>query len=321
MARGFWIDTDAGSDDVVALLMALRHSDAEVLGISVVSGNVPLPQGMRNTLYTVELCGEQAAVFAGAERPLMRRPVDAAFFHGRDGLGDRHYPPPAGQAARGHAVEALLSACRRHPGLTLVTLGPLTNVAQALLREPRMARNVGRCVIMGGAACTVGNVTPAAEYNMWVDPEAARIVFFSGLPIEMVGWELCRGEANLSEAEMEEIRALDTPLAHFALDCNEVAIRANRRQSGDIGLALPDPVAMSLALNPALGLRRSRHYVQVETQSELTRGMTVVDQLGVVSDERNRAAWEELLEGGPNAEVHWRLDIPGFKKLLKDSLQ
>ncbi|HSR52633.1 MAG TPA: nucleoside hydrolase [Acidobacteriota bacterium] len=321
MTQAFWIDTDAGSDDVVALIMALRHPDVEVLGISVVSGNVPLRQGVRNVLYTVELCQAEVPVFGGSGRPLMREPVDAAFFHGRDGLGDRHYPEPLRRVAEGHAVEALLEACRRRPGLTLVTLGPLTNIAQAVLRDPEVTGAVGRCVMMGGGACTVGNVTPAAEYNMWVDPEASRIVLSSGLPVEMAGWQLCRLEANLNGSEMEEIRALDTPLAHFALDCNEVAIRANHEQSGDPGLALPDPVAMALALEPSLSLRRSRHYVQVETQSELTRGMTVVDQLNVVPDERNRGPWESLLEGGPNAEVHWQIDIPGFKKLLKRSLR
>ncbi len=133
----------------------------------------------------------------------------------------------------------------------LVTLGPLTNIALALARDPGFAGYISRAVVMGGAACTVGNVTPAAEYNVWADPEAARIVFRSALPIEMVGWELCRGDANLNEAEMQRIRALDTPLAHFALDCNSTAIAANRRQSGDPGLALPDPVAMGIALDPA----------------------------------------------------------------------
>ena len=137
-------------------------------------------------------------------------------------------------------------------------------------------------LVMGGAACRVGNVTPAAEYNMWCDPEAARIVFHSGLPIEMVGWELCRGEANLREDDMQSIRKLDTPLAHFTLDCNQAAIKANFRQSGEVGLALPDPVAMSIALDPSICTRKSRHFVDIETRSELTRGMTVVDALEVV---------------------------------------
>src|SRR5262249_29302212 len=145
--------------------------------------------------------------------------------------------------------------------------------------------DVSRCVVMGGAACTVGNVTPAAEFNVWADPEAARIAFHSGLPIEMVGWELCRGDANMRENEIEYIRGLNTPLAQFTVDCNSVAVKANYKQSREIGMALPDPVAMSIALDPSVVRRASKHYVEVETQSNLTRGMTVVDQLNVTTDE------------------------------------
>lgn len=176
--------------------MALRWPDVDVAAITIVSGNVPVKQGVRNALYTVELCGMDTPVFAGAAHPLEREPIFADFFHGRDGLGDQHYPPPRRQAGDEDATEVLIDQIRRNPGVVLVTLGPLTNVARAVRRAPDIAANVARCVVMGGAACTVGNVTPAAEYNFWVDPEAARIVFHSSLTIEMVGWELCRREAK-----------------------------------------------------------------------------------------------------------------------------
>ena len=145
-----------------------------------------------------------------------------------------------------------------------MTLGPLTNVALALDKAPDIAAKVGRCVVMGGAACTVGNVTPAAEYNIWCDPEAARIVFRSGLPIEMVGWELCRGAANLDDADIARCRALGTPLAHFTIDCNLTALEANRQIFHDPGIGLPDPVAMAVALEPGIATRTSRHAVEVE---------------------------------------------------------
>ncbi len=320
MKLPFWIDTDAGSDDVVAILMALRHPAADVLGITVVAGNVGIDQGVRNVLFTVELCDSSTPVYAGAKRPLVREPVDASWFHGRDGLGDQGFPPPASEASQEHAVDVLIRRIRSNPGLVLVTLGPLTNLALALGRAPDIAEKLGRCVVMGGAACTVGNVTPAAEYNIWCDPEAARIVFHSGLPIEMAGWELCRGQANLKEDDMRAIRQLDNPLARFTLDCNQAAIEANFRQSGESGLALPDPVAMSIALQPSICTRKSRHLVDVETRSELTRGMTVVDALDVAGDERNHSHWGPIAQCPSNVEVCWEIDIHAWKRLLLRSL-
>jgi purine nucleosidase len=320
MSRSFLIDTDTASDDAVALIMALREPDVRVAAITVVWGNVPVEQGVRNALFVTELCGAEVPVFQGAAQPLERPAAHAQWFHGRDGLGDCGFAPARRVKEAGDAVEALVAVARATPGSVLVTLGPLTNIALALTRYPEFASYISRTVVMGGAACTVGNVTPTAEYNIWADPEAARVVFRSGLPIEMVGWELCRGEANLTEEEMHRVRALETPLAHFALDCNRTAIEANRQQSGDPGLALPDPVAMGIALDPSLCLSRSAHYVDVETASELTRGMTVVDALGVADDERNRATWGALIERGRKTSVCWKLDIRGWKERLFKAL-
>ncbi len=321
MGRKFLIDTDTASDDAVALIMALRSPEIDVVAITVVSGNVPVGQGLKNALYTVELCGSETPVYRGAEAPLARPLVDAAFFHGHDGLGDRGYGPPTGKPAPGLAPDVIVEQIRAHPGVDLITLGPLTNVALALERDPGIVGQVGRCIVMGGAPCCVGNVTPAAEYNIWVDPEAARRVFHSGLPIEMVGWHLCRLDANLLQHEMDLVRGFGTPWADFALDCNETAIEANRLQSGDPGLALPDPVAMAVAIRPELCTRSSRHWVDVETQSELTRGMTVVDALDVARDERNAGVWSDLTRHEPNATVCWEIDIPAWKQLLYQSLR
>jgi len=152
------IDTDTASDDAVALAMALRSTEVEVLAITIVAGNVPMKQGSRNARYTVELCGRAVPVYEGAPRPLVREPYPATFFHGQDGLGDQGYPAPKTPATPGDAVTALVDAVRRNPGVTLVTLGPLTNLALALREAPDLVDRVGRCVVMGGAACTVGNV-------------------------------------------------------------------------------------------------------------------------------------------------------------------
>jgi purine nucleosidase len=252
---------------------------------------------------------------------LARSLVTAEWFHGADGLGDHGYPPPRRAAEKQHAVEAIISLVRSNPGLLLVTLGPLTNIALALAQAPDLVRNVGRCVIMGGAPCCEGNVTPAAEYNMWVDPEAARIVFRSGLPIELVGWQLCRGAAVLAPADIQFMSNLGTDLANFAVECNSTAREAYRTQTGEDGISLPDPVAMSIALDPSIGYESSQHYVDVETATELTRGMTVVDRLGVAANERNRATWAELLHGGPNAKVYWAIDTPRWKQALYSALR
>ncbi len=320
MPRKLIIDTDTASDDAVALIMALRWPDVEVEAITVVSGNVPLEQATRNALYTAELCGSNVPVYMGASKPLLREAAYADWFHGKDGLGDQGYPPAKRAPEAKHAVDALIDTIKANPGITLVTLGPLTNVALAVARAPEIVSHVSRCIVMGGAACTVGNVTPAAEFNVYVDPEAAQIVFHSGLPIEMVGWELCRGEANIREHEIAYLRELNTPLSQFAVDCNQVAIRANYIQSKEIGMALPDPVAMSIALDPTVCTSKSQRYVEIETQSELTRGMTVVDQLEVSRDERNSSLWRSLHSKAP-ITVCWAIDIPRWKDMLYSVLR
>jgi len=314
--RTFLIDTDTASDDAVALIMALRSPEVRVAAITVVAGNVGLEQATRNAIYTAELCGARVPVFAGAAAPLMREHEHAQWFHGHDGLGDQNYPPPAQRHEKEHATDAIITVIRSNPGLTLVTLGPLTNIALALSRDPEIARLVGRCVIMGGAPCCEGNVTPAAEYNIWVDPEAARIVLRSGMPIELVGWQLCRGDANLREADIARVRAIDTPTAHFAIDCNRVAMEANRIQSGEVGIALPDPVAMAIAIDPTICTSSSKHHVEIETASELTRGMTVVDRLNVIDDERNRRPWDQVAARERNVSVCWAIDVAKWKQLL-----
>src|SRR2546429_6110436 len=172
--------------------MALRSPAVRVLAITAVAGNIGVEQAARNALYTAELCGSNVPVFVGAEKPLRRQHQSADWFHGKDGLGDHNYPGPRCSPEKQPAGEAMVETMAASPGVVLVTLGPLTNIALALERNPGIAEKVSRCVIMGGALCCEGNVTPAAEYNIWCDPEAARIVIRSGLPVELVGWHLCR---------------------------------------------------------------------------------------------------------------------------------
>ena len=187
-------------------------------------------------------------------------------------------------------------------------------------KTPSIARKVERCVVMGGAPCCEGNVTPAAEYNIWVDPEAARMVVRGGLPLELVGWQLSRGEAVVSEQDILKVQALKTKLAHFAIECNSYARHAYKVQTGEDGICLPDPVAMSVALDPTIGTDWSLHYLDVETESELTRGMTVIDRLNVSSDDRNRAVWAPVLQGQPQ-KICWKIDVSRWKAALFSALR
>ena len=319
--RTFLIDTDTASDDAVAIMMALSAPDVRVCGLTTVAGNVGLEQATRNALLTAQVCGVEVPVFAGAAAPLTRALQDAHWFHGEDGLSDRNYPAPKRQAEPEHAVDAISRLCRAEPGLTLVTLGPLTNVALALARDPGLAGKIGRCVVMGGAPCCEGNVSPAAEYNIWVDPEAARMVFRSGLPLEMVGWQVARGESVLNEGDIAGLLALGTDKARFAVECNARAKDAYFTQTGEIGLSLADPTAMAVALDRTIGTAWSRHLVEIECASELTRGMTIVDRLNVAHDAYNAVAWKDALSRDAKADVCWTIDAARFKAMMAEALK
>jgi purine nucleosidase len=303
--RRFWIDTDTASDDAVAILMALRTQDVQVEGISVVAGNVPVEMGARNARYTVELCGKDTPVYSGADRPLLRPASYAYFFHGPDGMGGMNLPEPKRPVQKMHAVPALIEAVRKYPGeMTLVTLGPLTNLALAFAQAPDIAAKIKECYVMGGAANTTGNVTAAAEYNIWFDPEAARMFFRAGLPkMMMVGWEHCRGAANLDDAELAIMRGFKTVYADFCIDINATALATNRNLYGEPGMSLPDPITMAIAIDPRIVTRSGKYFVDVETNSDLTRGATVVDELNVTGNP-------------PNAEVCWKIDVAGWFEAL-----
>jgi purine nucleosidase len=319
--RKILIDTDTASDDAVALIMALRSPDVNVLAITTVAGNVDVDQGTKNALFTVELCGAEVPVFRGAAAPLARPHEDAAWFHGQDGLGDHEYRPTTRLAEKEFAVDAMVRIIQANPGIEIITLGPLTNLALALGQWPELVTHVSRCVVMGGAPCCEGNVTPAAEFNFWVDPEAARVVLSSQLPIELVGWQLSRGAAVVNGPEIAAILALGNKFADFAIRSNDTAATAFLEQTGEAGVALPDPTAMAILLDPSLSLTASAHYVDVQVDSGLTRGMSVVDRLGVAADARNRAVWQDVIERGRQQSVVWEMDIPGWKKALFAALR
>jgi len=285
--RRFVIDTDTASDDAVALVMALRDPDVRVEAITVVAGNVPLELGVQNALYTAERCDRFAPVYAGARQPLLRPLETAQFCHGEDGFGDIGLPLGGREPADGHAVDLLLDLAARLAGeITLVTLGPLTNIALALLRDPSFASKIGRCVVMGGIGFGYGNIVPAAEYNIWVDPEAAKIVFESALPLEMVGWDVSHKHATFTAAQADRLRAV-SDLAAFCVDIQRALRRFGIDYLKQDGFDLPDPIAMAVALRPDVATVVKRLRVDIETRGELTRGATVVDHLSVSGREPN----------------------------------
>lgn len=302
--RRFLIDTDTASDDAVALVMALKHPDVRVEAITVVAGNVPLDQAVQNALYTVELCSASVPVYRGADKPLIRPLETAQDVHGMDGMGDIGLPLRDRTPAPGHAVDAMLEVIERSAGdLTLVTLGPLTNVALALQRDPSIATKVSRCVVMGGIGFGYGNVTPVAEYNIWVDPEAAKLVFESGLPITMVGWDMSCRYAVFDATEKAKLRSIGTPLAQFCVDIQRVLDAYCLATTHLSGFDLPDPLAMAIALDPGVATKVEHLYVAVEATSELCRGQTVVDHLGI-------------LRRAPNVHVVREVDRERFLDLL-----
>lgn len=306
--RRFLIDTDTASDDAVALVMAVRAPDVHIEAITLVAGNVPVDQGVQNALYTLEQCGAAIPVYRGMPAPLMRPLLTAQDTHGNDGMGNMGLPLSGRVPADGHAVDVIIETVHRYPGeITLVTLAPLTNIALALLRDPSLAHKIPRCVMMGGCSDSYGNANPVAEYNIWTDPEAAQIVFASGLPITMVGWDISRKYAVFDAEEAARFQAIGTPLANFCVSIqrqvNEYALTVTKLA----GFDLPDPIAMAVALEPETATRTQHCYVAVETVSDISRGQTIVDYLG-------------LTKKPPNMNVVLAADRARFLKLLYRSM-
>ena len=259
------IDTDTASDDAVALLLALRTPDVDVEAITVVAGNVEVEQGVQNALYTVELAGKRTPVYVG-------RTGTTHFghaVHGDDGMGDIGLPLRGREPAPGDAVDALERLIRDAPRgrYTLVTLGPLTNIAALLERGvAAMLRDV---VIMGGTSDDVGNVAPHAEYNVWADPAAAATVFASGARLTMVGWDVSRTSAVFSPADQDELRALG-PLGAFSVDIQKALIEFCRTKTKLDGFDLPDPIAMAVALDRRVATQTVRARIEVDPETAQT---------------------------------------------------
>jgi inosine-uridine nucleoside N-ribohydrolase len=268
------IDTDPGVDDALALLLAMRSPELKIEGITPVAGNVPLELTLPNALRMVEVAGRtDIPVAAGAKAPLVRRLVSAAYAHGENGLGGAVFPQPKTKPVAEPAPEFIRQVVRKYPHeVTLITIGPLTNIATALNGDAELAGMVKSLVMMGGSL-SGGNITPAAEFNIYVDPEAARIVFQSGIPITMVGLDVTR-ETALTEDYVRRLEAGQNPVSQAAAKIARSAIAHNRQQGFAFDPHMHDSLAVAAFLDPSL-LKFEDYYVDVETAGELTAGETL----------------------------------------------
>jgi len=272
-----WIDTDTASDDAVALMIALSLAPERVAGIGTVAGNVPVHLSSRNAAYTARLCEFETLIHEGAASPLCRTLETAQHIHGEDGMGDIGLDLGSPDLSGVPAAVALVEAARRHKGeLNVVTLGPLTNIALALKLDPDFASNIAKMTIMGGSSDCYGNVTPVSEFNIWADPEAADVVFRSAIPKVMVGWDISRKYAGISNTDAEELLAIGTSKAKVSVNSQKVLREFCSSTSGVDGFDLPDPITMAAALNSSVITEVKPYAVNVVCGEGPSRGLTIL---------------------------------------------
>ncbi len=309
MARKIIIDTDPGQDDAVAILLALASpDDVEVLGITTVAGNVPLDLTSRNARAVCELAGfGDVPVFAGHGSPLRRKLVTAEHVHGKTGLNGADLPAPSVAPQDMHAVDFLIETLRREPAgsVTLCPIGPLTNIADAILRAPDVVARIDEIVLMGGAYFEVGNITPTAEFNIYVDPEAADIVFKSAARVVVMPLDVTH-KALVSAERLARISAIATPVSAAVTGWLGFSERFDLAKYGGIGAPLHDPMVIAYLIRPELFSGREIN-VEIETGSELTRGMSVAD-------------WWGVTQRSANALFIGDVDADGFFDLLSERL-
>ncbi|KYG26771.1 nucleoside hydrolase [Priestia endophytica] len=307
------IDTDTAGDDTISILMALHYFKVE--GIMITGGNVQFHQQVENALYTIQVGGKsgKVPVYKGHEGPIMgfgesqHRTVEDV--HGKDGMGDSFFEKAIQSPEEGHAVDFLIETIHENPGeIHLLAIAPLTNIAMAIKKDPAIVPKIPHLYIMGGTNNALGNITPSAEYNFFVDPEAAKIVLHSGIPITMVGWEMCTKYSIMDDNDHSEIEALSTKGAQFFKDVNKVVMKFNKSVHKLNGTTHPDTLLAAVAANEEIMTESNLYHVDVETVGELTRGYSLVDI-------NNR------LERSKNVRVCEAIDRSAFKEMLLEVLR
>lgn len=308
MTEKIIIDTDPGQDDAVAILLALASPEVEILGLTAVAGNVPLALTEKNARKICELAGRpDIRVFAGAIRPLVRELVTAEEVHGKTGLDGPDLPEPTMKLQEQHAVDFIVETLMKEKSgtVTLCPLGPLTNIALAMIREPKIARRIKRIVLMGGGFFEGGNVTPAAEFNIYVDPHAAEVVLKSGVPIVVMPLDVTH-KALTTAKRVEAFRKLGTKVGIATAQMLDFFERFDEQKYGSDGGPLHDPCVIAYLIKPELFKGRECN-VTVETASELTMGMTVIDWWGVTKRPKNATVMRDIDADGYFALLAERL--------------
>ena len=298
-ARKIIIDTDPGQDDAGAIMLAAASPELEILALTAVAGNVPLELTRRNARLILDICGRSdIPVYAGAEKPLKRDLVTAEEVHGKTGIDGVHIYEPPVPLADGHAVDFIIKAIRDNEksAITLCPLGPLTNIAMALQKAPDIAERVGEIVLMGGGFFEGGNITPTAEFNIYVDPEAAEIVFASGIKIIMMPLDVTHKVLTRKD-RIARLRAEGGKPAGIMADMLEYFERFDEQKYGTDGGPLHDPTVIAYLLKPELFSGRECN-VEIETKSELTLGMTVIDWWRVTDRKKNALVIKDVDDDG-----------------------
>ena len=317
-ARPMIIDTDGGVDDALAIIMALNCEEIELKAVTVLAGNIDVRQAANNVLRVIDIVRpkQRPLVAKGCEKPLLRQSFNAAGIHGSDGLGELHqfknadgssrYPELTVEPSSEDAVDVLLKAAEEYGSdLTIVALGPLTNIATALQRDRTTLQKVGRIAIMGGAVKVPGNISAAAEFNFFVDPDAAQMVMESGIPLTLVGLDVAM-KAPLPRKDIEDYaRKHPSALIQFIADCTGIYMAFYRDNEGFHGCYLHDPLALGVAIDPSLVSTESV-YMVVETEGKFTSGMSLAD----LRDRRDESTFP------PNVEACLDVDTDRFLKLF-----
>ncbi|HSF86025.1 MAG TPA: nucleoside hydrolase [Acidimicrobiia bacterium] len=305
MARSIIIDTDPGQDDAIALLMALVSPELNVLGVTTVAGNVPQPQVTENALAVLELVGSNVPVFRGCARPILRELYTAEYVHGPTGIDGADLPEPSGSEADQHGVDFIIETCRDRDDVSIVALGPLTNLGVALAKEPMLAQHVQEVLWMGGAVFEGGNTTPAAEFNAYVDPHAAHIVLSSGIPLTMFPLDVTHQALVLPE-HLERIRAIGSSAAEAVAGMLAYYERWDVEKYGFPGAPLHDPCPIAFLLDPDLFV--GKHVsAAIEVCSEQSAGALLADWWGVSGSV-------------PNVTIMHTVAAPGFFDLVIETL-
>ncbi|MBM7599082.1 purine nucleosidase [Virgibacillus halotolerans] len=306
--RRIIIDTDTAGDDTIALLTALHYFKVE--GVTITGGNVAFDQQVENALYTIQVANPDyyVPVFKGLEGPILAAVNDehrtVEDVHGQDGMGDAFFEKAKQQPEKKHAIDFIIEKVKGNPGeISLLAIAPMTNIAMAIKKDPTIVKDIPHIYIMGGTNNTLGNITAAAEYNFWVDPEAAKIILHSGIPITMVGWDICTKYSLMDNEDHKEINKLATSGSEFFIKINQVVKKFNEKVHRLNGTTHPDTILVAIAANEEIMTTSNMYYVDIETKGELTRGYSMVDI-------NNRSGKQ------PNVRVCEVVDRAKYKEIL-----